>query len=110
MTNVELLNRFFEAENKQDWPAFRGFLDPQVMCFVHSEDTHVPLAGREEFVNRAMDVAMNEKVTYACEGIEVSESGNRVIAFLRYSDNARILKIYDYENTLIKWVYEYTLS
>lgn len=110
MNNVELLNRFFDAENARDWATYTECLDPMVMCFVHSEQMHVPLAGNKEVTDRAIEVAKNEKVTYICEGVDVSASGNRIVASLRFSDDTRALRIFDFEGEKIKWIHEFTLS
>ena len=110
MNNVEILNRFFDAENARDWATFTECLDPGVMCFVHSEVAHMPLSGSKEIADRAIEVAKAEKVTYACEGIDTSASGNRVVAFLRFSDNTRSFKVFDFENGRIKWIHEFALN
>ena len=72
MTNPELLQKFFDAENARDWIAFRGCLHPQVMWFLHTEMTHMPVAGREEYMDRIMSGYRTSDATFTCERMEVS--------------------------------------
>lgn len=110
MKNTELLTRFFADENKRDWQNFRSYLHPQVMWFVHTEDSHTPIAGREDFLDCVITDARTSNVTFTCERTEVSASGNRIAAYLQNSDGSRALKVIDFEDGLIKWVHEFTLQ
>ena len=110
MTNPELLSRFFAAENSRDWVAYRGYLHPEVMWFLHTEDTHMPVAGREEYMDRILSGYKDSDATFTCERMEVSSSGNRVVAFLSNSNGSRSVDIFDFEDGLIRWEYEYLLD
>jgi len=110
MTNAELLTRFFEAENKRDWNSFPGYLHPQVMWFLHTETTHSPIVGREEYVDYVATGYKNTDATFTCENMEVSSSGNRIVAFLRSSSGSRSISIFDFEDGLIRWEHEYLLD
>lgn len=111
MTNSELLTRFFEAENKRDWDYFRGCLHPQVMWFLHTESTHMPVAGREEYMDRILSGYHDASdATFVCEQMEVSASGNRIVAILKNSNGGRSVDIFDFEDGLIRWEYEYLME
>ena len=110
MTNPDLLTRFFAAENSRDWVAYRGYLHPEVMWFLHTEDTHMPVAGREEYMDRILSGYKDSDATFTCERMEVSSSGNRVVAFLSNSNGSRSVDIFDFEDGLIRWEYEYLLD
>lgn len=108
--NVKLLEKFFEAENSRDWGAYEGFLHPQVMWFVHTEDSHMPVAGRQEYMDRVISAYQETNATFVCQGIDVSASGNRIVANLQHSDGSRSVVIFDYEDSLIKWKHEYVIN
>lgn len=110
MKNTELLSRFFVAENKRDWENFRSYLHPQVMWFIHTEDSHSAIAGREDYIDASITDAKTSDVTFTCEHTDVSTSGNRIVAHLQNSNNTRTVKIVDFEEGLIKWVHEYTIE
>lgn len=108
--NAKLLNDFFEAENSRNWPVFEGYLHPEVMWFIHAEDSHLPVAGRAEYMERIYDGYAETTGTFICQGIDVSESGNRIVANLLYSDGARSVVIFDFEDSLIKWKHEFVVK
>ena len=112
MTNPELLTRFFAAENSRDWAAYRGYLHPEVMWFLHTETEHTLVAGREEYMDRVLTGYQGttaSKAGFVCESMLVSESGNRVIAKLKNSVGGYSIDIFDFEDNLIRWEYEYLL-
>jgi len=109
MKNSELLTRFFAAENKRDWENFRSYLHPQVMWFIHTEDSHSAIAGREDFIDASITDASESGVTFTCERTDVSASGNRVVAHLLNSDDSRTVRIVDFEEGLIKWIHEFVV-
>ena len=49
------------------------------------------------------------KAGFVCESMLVSESGNRVIAKLKNSVGGYSIDIFDFEDNLIRWEYEYLL-
>ena len=108
--NVKLLDQFFAAENKRDWTAYRGYLHPEVMWFIHTEDAHMPVAGREEYMDRVMSGYKDSDATFVCEGVEVSTSGKRIVAYLRNSSGSRSVNIFDFEDSLIRWEHEFVLD
>lgn len=108
--NLKHLQNFFDAENKRDFFTLEGYLHPQVMWFMHTEDSHMPIAGREEYMDRIRAAYQETSATFTCEGVDVSSSGNRIIATLRHSDNTRSIVIFDFEDTLIKWRHEYVMT
>lgn len=110
--NVKLLDKFFEAENKRDWPAFEGYLHPDVMWFIHAEDSHLPVVGRAEYMERIYDgyKVNTEIATFVCQGVDVSSSGDRIVANLQYSDGTRSVCIFDYEDGLIRWKHEFLVK
>ena len=110
MENTKLLEQFFEAENRRDWAAYRGYLHPEVMWFLHTETTHMPVAGREEYMDRVITGYQNSDKTFSCESMLVSQSGNRIAAILRNSEGGRSLDIFDFEDGLIRWEYEYLMD
>jgi len=108
--NVKLLDKFFEAENKRDWRSFEGYLHPDVMWFMHTEENHMPIAGRQEYMDRVETAYQSTTATYECQGIDVSESGNRIVANLLHSDGSRSVCIFDFEDSLIKWKHEFVVK
>lgn len=110
MTNVELLNKAFEAENTRDWGALGGYLHPEVMWFVHGESAHSAIAGREDFIDQIITDYKDSTITFTCEGMDVSRSGNRVAAVLKYSNNTRCMKVIDFEDSNIRWVHEFLMD
>lgn len=110
MTNAEHLARFFDAENAREWDVFRGYLHPQVMWFLHTEESHMPIAGREEYMDRILTGYKDSDASFTCERMEVSASGNRVVAFLKNNQGGRSVDIFDFEDGLIRWEYEYLLD
>lgn len=113
MTNQKLLEKFFEAENARDWETYRGCLHPDVMWFLHTETTHTPIAGREEYMDRIMTGYKStsaQKAFFVCERMDVSESGNRIVAFLRNSGGGRSIDVFDFEDCLIRWEHEFLLD
>ena len=108
--NVKLLDKFFESENKRDWAAFEGYLHPEVMWFIHAEDSHLVVAGRPEFMDRVQSGYMAAPETFVCQGIDVSESGDRIVANLTYSTGSRSVVIFDYEDNLIRWKHEFIVK
>ncbi len=108
--NVKLLNKFFEAENKRDWANFETYLHPEVMWFLHTEDSHMPVCGREEYMDRVRAAYTMTDATYECQGVDVSKTGNRIVANLVHSDNSRSVAIFDFEDGLVRWKHEYVLQ
>ena len=41
MTNVEVLSRFFEAENARNWDRYQTFLHPEVVWELHGDGVRV---------------------------------------------------------------------
>ena len=110
MTNVELLNKAFEAENNRDWAALGGYLHPEVMWFVHGESAHSAIAGREDYLDQIITDYKESHISFTCEGMDVSRSGNRIAAVLLYSNNTRCTKIIDFDEGLIRWVHEFLMD
>ena len=110
MTNTQCLNNFFAAENSRDWAVFRRYLHPQVMWFLHTEDSHMPIAGREEYMDRILSGYKDSDATFVCESMETSSSGNRVVAFLKNSHGGHSVNIFDFEDGLIRWEYEFLVD
>ena len=110
MTNIDHLTKFYEAENQRDWATLGGYLHPEVMWFVHGEDAHSAIAGREDFLDQLIADYKDSHISFTCEGFEISQSGNRIVSKLLYSNNTRSMKIVDFEDTLIRWVHEFLLD
>ena len=113
MTNEKLLEKFFQAENDRDWATFRSCLHPEVMWFLHTETEHTMIVGREEYMDRVLTGYKGttaSKAGFTCEGLQVSSSGNRVIANIQNSMGGRSVDIFDFEDGLIRWEYEYLLD
>lgn len=110
MENTRLLEKFFDAENNRDWATFKGCLHPDVMWFLHTETTHMPVAGREEYMDRILTGYQNSDKRFTCESMMASKSGNRVVASIRNSDGGRSVDIFDFEDGLIRWEYEYLMD
>ena len=113
MTNEKLLEKFFQAENERDWATFRSCLHPEVMWFLHTETEHTMIVGREEYMDRVLTGYKGttaSKAGFTCEGLQVSSSGNRVIANIQNSMGGRSVDIFDFEDGLIRWEYEYLLD
>lgn len=112
MENTKLLEKFFAAENSRDWATFRGCLHPQVMWFLHTETTHMPVAGREEYMDRILSGYQSAAPDkgFTCESMMSSKSGNRIVATIRNSDGGRSVDVFDFEDGLIRWEYEYLMD
>lgn len=110
MTNSELLNKVFELENKRDWGTLGGYLHPDVMWFVHGETAHSAIAGREDYLDALITDYKDSHISFICEGSDISKSGNRITAVLKYSNNTRTLKIVDFEDSMIRWVHEFLMD
>lgn len=110
MTHSELLHKVFELENNRDWTALGSYLHPEVMWFVHGESSHSAIAGREDYLDQIMTDYKDSHISFTCEGSDISRSGNRITAVLRYSNNTRCLKVIDFENGLIRWVHEFLMD
>ena len=109
MENTALLERFFDAENNRDWETFKSCLHPEVMWFQHTETTHTPVVGRDEYVDQIKAGYSEADGKFVCEGMMVSKSGNRISATLLSSNGNHIVAIFDFENGLIRWEYEFQL-
>lgn len=110
MNNSERLAKFFEAENKRDWDTYASFLHPDVMSFMHSEESHIPCVGRDEYMARIQaGYASVSEGDFTCETMHVSRSGNRIVAHLRSSLGNRTICVFDFEDGLIRWEHEFTL-
>lgn len=113
MTNEKLLEKFFQSENDRDWATFRGCLHPDVMWFLHTETEHTLVAGREEYMDRVLTGYQGttaQKAGFACESMLVSNSGNRIVAKIKNSFGGYSIDIFDFEDGLIRWEYEYLLD
>lgn len=104
MKNAELVNRFFDAQNQRDRAACSGLMHPEVMWFLHGEATHTPIAGREDCLNYLLG-AQEPTEPIAPEALRESVSGSRVVALLPGS-----VAVFDFEDGLIRWVYEYRMD
>jgi len=110
MTHTELLEKFFAAENARDWDAYQECLHPDVMWFMHGETFHTPVVGREAYIETIKDGYKGKDGSFTCENAEVSRSGNRIAARLRSSTGERVLCVFDFEEGLIRWEYEFLLD
>ncbi|MBQ8087338.1 MAG: nuclear transport factor 2 family protein [Clostridia bacterium] len=110
MNNMERLNAFFQAENSRDWDVFSEYLHEEVMWFLHGEDAHLPVAGRQEYMERILAGYAETDATFTWEILQESASGNRIVALLRNSRGGRSMNVFDFENGLIRWEHEFTLD
>lgn len=110
MENTALLERFFDAENNRDWDTFKNCLHPEVMWFQHTETTHIPVAGRDEYMEQIKAGYKDNDGKFFCEGMMVSKSGNRISATLCNSNGGRVIAIFDFEDGLIRWEHEFVLE
>ena len=106
MDNKALLERFFKAENERDWETYAACLHEDVMWFIHAEDGHTPVAGREEYLETVKKGA-EKGGSFTCERMDVSRSGARIAALIVSEDGGRSLGVFDFEDGLIRWEHEF---
>lgn len=109
MTNREILEAFFRAENERDWETYRTFLDPGVewQLFGKEEKT---VSGIEEYMRVIQRAYEDTDVQFSCRELELSKDGNRAVTFLVSDSGMRSLDIFDFKDGRIYREYEFLLD
>ena len=109
MTNGERLFAFFDAENRRDWAAYRGFLHPDVVWTLHGRFTSV-FRGVEAYLERIRAACEDGGATFFCEALYGNDAGTRFAAILQNDAGERSCDIFEFLDGRIAAEDEFLLS
>jgi len=110
MGNVEVMLKFFEAENNRDWQKYREYLQPDIEWTLFSVSESQSIKGINNYMDRIQSAYEGNHDSFICQEYYSDISENRIVAILCNSHNHRSIDIFDFENSLIKREYEFLLD
>ncbi|MDC4233195.1 nuclear transport factor 2 family protein [Actinomyces sp. B33] len=109
MAARDALEAFFKAENERDWDAYRQFLHEEIVWRLFDKEER-RICGILNYMQTMQKVYENSDVRFRCQDMQVSNEGNRVVAYLINDFGARSLDIFDFKDGLIYREYEFILD
>ena len=109
MTAKEVLEDFFKAENERNWKVYQQFLHKEIVWQLFDKETR-SICGIQDYMLTMQKAHENSDIRFLCQDMQVSNDGNRIIAYLINDMGARSLDIFDFKDNLIYREYEFILD
>lgn len=109
MTNREVLEAFFRAENERDWEAYQQFLHSEISWQLFNKEEK-KIVGIQDYIQVIKNAYANIDIRFSCLDMQISGDGNRIVAYLTNDSGARSLDIFDFKEGLIYKEYEFILD
>lgn len=109
MTNREILEAFFKAENKRDWEVYRQFLHTDIVWILFNKEEKI-IKGIEKYMQVIQHAYEDTDIQFSCQNMLISEDGNRIVASLMNDFGVCSLDIFDFKDHLIYREYEFILD
>ncbi|RRD95247.1 nuclear transport factor 2 family protein [Clostridiales bacterium COT073_COT-073] len=109
MTNKEVIEAFFKAENERNWNLYQQFLHPEVSWqLIDKEEKRI--IGIENYMQVIKNAYSNSDAQFLCINMHVSGDGNRIATNLVNNSGVRSLDIFDFKDGMIYREYEFILD
>lgn len=109
MTNREVLEAFFKAENERHWEAYQQFLHSEISWQLFNKEEK-KIVGIQDYIQVIKNAYANIDIRFSCLDMQISGDGNRIVAYLTNDSGARSLDIFDFKEGLIYKEYEFILD
>lgn len=109
MTNREVLEAFFKAENERHWEAYQQFLHSEISWQLFNKGEK-KIVGIQDYMRVIKNAYANTDIRFSCLDMRISGDGNRIVAYLTNDFGARSLDIFDFKEGLIYKEYEFILD
>ncbi len=109
MKTKEILEAFFEAENKRDWESYQRFLHAEIVWELFGKKERT-ICGIQSYMETMQKAYENSEVQFVCQNMQVSNDGNRIAACLVNDLGMRSLDVFDFKDNLIYREYEFLLD
>lgn len=109
MNAVEVLARFFRAENERDWETYRALLHEDVVWHLHGEQDRT-IRGVDEYLQTIRDAYAGSDAHFRVEEAHEAADGRRVVVLLVDDSGRRSCEVFDIEDGLIRREHEFLLG
>ena len=109
MTNREVLEAFFKAENERHWEAYQQFLHSEISWQLFNKGEK-KIVGIQDYMRVIKNAYANTDIRFSCLDMRISGDGNRIVAYLTNDFGARSLDIFDFKEGLIYKEYEFIID
>jgi len=109
MTNRDVLDAFFKAENERDWELYQQFLHSEISWQLFGKEEK-RIVGIENYMQVIKNAYANSDAQFSCSDMQISGDGNRIAAYLVNDSGVRSLDIFDFKNGMIYREYEFILD
>ena len=109
MNAVEVLARFFRAENERHWETYRAFLHEDVVWHLHGEQDRT-IRGVDEYLQTIRDAYAGSDAHFRVEEAHEAADGRRVVVLLVDDSGRRSCEVFDVEDGLIRREHEFLLG
>ena len=109
MTNRDVLDAFFKAENERDWELYQQFLHSEISWQLFGKEEK-RIVGIENYMQVIKNAYANSDAQFSCSDMQISGDGNRIAAYLINDSGVRSLDIFDFKNGMIYREYEFILD
>lgn len=109
MTNRDVLDAFFKAENERDWELYQQFLHSEISWQLFDKEEK-RIVGIENYMQVIKNAYANSDAQFSCSDMQISGDGNRIAAYLVNDSDVRSLDIFDFKNGMIYREYEFILD
>ena len=109
METQQILQNFFEAENSRDWTAYKKFLHPEVVWQLFNNGVQ-NIKGTDEYMQFIKNAYKNTDIKFTCKDMKISNSGNRIAAYLINDKGNISIDIFVFKDNLIYREYEFILD
>lgn len=109
MVTKDILESFFEAENKRDWAIYKQFLHTEIIWQLFDKKVRT-ISGVENYMQTMKKAYENTDIQFSCQNMQISKDGNRIAAYLINDSGICSLDIFDFKDNLIYREYEFILD
>lgn len=109
MTNRDVLDAFFKAENERDWELYQQFLHSEISWQLFGKEEK-RIVGIENYMQVIKNAYANSDAQFSCSDMQISGDGNRIAAYLVNDSGVRSLYIFDFKDGMIYREYEFILD
>ena len=109
MTNRDVLDAFFKAENERDWELYQQFLHSEISWQLFDKEER-RIVGKENYMQVIKKAYANSDAQFSCSEMQISGDGNRIAAYLVNDSGVRSLDIFDFKDGMIYREYEFILD
>lgn len=111
MTNKELLELFFLAENERNWGKYMEFLSEEIEWRLYAIDGSCErIVGKDAYLVRIKTAYQDSSVHFQIESLTESDHRQRMIAMLIDDNGKKSCDIFDFSDGKIIREYEYLLN